>query len=47
MDCPENGIIFGTAMAEKRLENGNVRYSAAYPTGRERCVQGVRVCIWF
>ena len=33
MDCPENGIIFGTAMAEKRLENGKVRYSAAYPTG--------------
>ena len=37
MDCPENGIIFGTAMAEKRLENGKVRYSAAYPTGAERC----------
>ena len=35
MDCPENGIIFGTAMAEKRLENSKVRYSAAYPTGRE------------
>ena len=33
---PENGIIFGTAMAEKRLENGKVRYSAAYPTGAER-----------
>ena len=32
---PENGIICGTAMAEKRLENGKVRYSAAYPTGRE------------
>lgn len=29
MDCPENGIIFGTAMAEKRLENSKVRYSAA------------------
>ena len=36
MDCPENGIIFGTAMAEKRLENGKVRYSAAYPTRAER-----------
>ena len=36
MDCPENDIIFGTAMAEKRLENGKVRYSAAYPTGAER-----------
>ncbi len=23
-------------MAEKRLENSKVRYSAAYPTGRER-----------
>ena len=33
---PENGIIFGTAMAEKRLENGKMRYSAAYPTGAER-----------
>ena len=33
---PENGIICGTAMAEKRLEKGRVRYSAAYPTGRER-----------
>ena len=38
MDCPENDIIFGTAMAEKRLENGKVRYSAAYPTGAERFV---------
>ena len=36
MGCPGNGIIFGTAMAEKRLENGKVRYSAAYPTGAER-----------
>ena len=36
MDCPENGIICGTAMAEKRIENSNVRYSAAYPTGAER-----------
>ena len=40
MDCPENGIIFGTAMAEKRLENGKVRYSAAYPTGAERITYG-------
>ena len=32
----ENGIIFGTAMAEKRLENDKMRYSAAYPTGAER-----------
>ena len=32
---PRNGIIFGTAMAEKRIENGKVRYSVAYPTGRE------------
>ena len=39
LDCPENDIIFGTAMAEKRLENGKVRYSAAYPMGAERfCV---------
>ena len=35
-DCMGNGIIFGAAMAEKRLETGEVRYSAAYPTGRER-----------
>ena len=35
---PENGIIFGVAMAEKRLENGRLRYSAAYPTGAERLV---------
>ena len=35
--CPENGIIFGTAMAEKKLENSRMRYSAAYPTGEERC----------
>ena len=39
MDCPENGIIFGTVMAEKRLENAKVRYSAAYPTGLERCAK--------
>ena len=32
-----NGIIFGAAMAEKKIENGKVRYSAAYPTGREFC----------
>ena len=36
MDYPENGIIFGAAMAEKKLENDEVRYSAAYPTGAER-----------
>ena len=35
---PKNGIIHGTAMAETKQENGKVRYSAAYPTGRERCV---------
>ena len=34
MGCPENGIIFGTAMAEKRLEGSKVRYLAACPTGR-------------
>ena len=39
IDCPENGIIIDTAMAEKRLENGKVRYSAAYPTGAERIVK--------
>ena len=38
-DCMGDGIIFGTAMAEKRLETGEVRYSAAYPTGRERIVK--------
>ena len=36
MDCPENDIIYGTAMAEKRIENSKMRYPAAYPTGRER-----------
>ena len=36
MGCPKNGIIFGTAMVEKRLEDGKMRYSAAYPTGAER-----------
>ncbi len=36
LGCPENGIIFGTAMAEKRLENDKMRYSVAYPTGAER-----------
>ena len=40
MGCPENGIIFGTAMAEKRRENSKVRYSAAYPTGAARSVKG-------
>ena len=38
MDSPENGIIFGTTMAEKRLENSKVRCSAAYPTCAERGV---------
>ena len=33
----KNGIIFDIAMAEKKIENGEVRYSAAYPTGAERC----------
>ena len=36
MGRPKNGIIFGTAMAEKRLDDGKMRYSAAYPTGAER-----------
>ena len=36
MDCPGNGIILGTAMAEKRLENSKVRYSATYPMDAER-----------
>ena len=31
-----NGIIFGVAMAEKKSESGEMRYSAAYPTGAER-----------
>ena len=35
-DCMKNGIIFDAVMAEKKIENGDVRYSAAYPTGRER-----------
>ena len=39
MDCLKNGIIFGTAMAEKKLENSKVRYSAAYPMGAERVVK--------
>ena len=28
-------------------QNAKLRYSAAYPTGRERFYVGVRVCIWF
>ena len=36
MGRPKNGIIFGTAMAEKRLENDKMGYSAAYPRGAER-----------
>ena len=35
-DVTGNGIIFGAAMAEKRLENSKVRYSAAYPTRADR-----------
>ena len=27
-----NGIICGIAMSEKKIDNGAVRYSAAYPT---------------
>ena len=38
IDCPENGIIIDTAMAEKRLESNKVRYSVAYPTGAERVI---------
>ena len=38
MDGPKNGKILGIAMAEKRQENGTVRYSAACPTGAERFV---------
>ena len=46
-----NGIIFDAAMAEKKIENGKVRYSAAYSKRRELiekallchsyCVRGV------
>ena len=36
-DCMRNGIICGIAMSEKKIDNGAVRYSAAYPTGAERC----------
>ena len=34
----KNGIILGVAMAKKgkEIRNGEVRYSAAYPTGTER-----------
>ena len=32
----KNGIICGAAMAEKTLENNEMRYSAAYPTGAGR-----------
>ncbi|MBP5544799.1 MAG: hypothetical protein ILM98_12030 [Kiritimatiellae bacterium] len=39
MDCPENGLIFDTVMAEKKLESGDESFSAAYPVGAERfCV---------
>ena len=33
MVCSGKGIIFGTAMAEKRPENSKARYSAAYSHG--------------
>ena len=29
----KNGVIFGAAMAEMKLENGKMRCSAVYPTG--------------
>ena len=28
----KNGIICGIAMSEKKIDNGALRYSAAYPT---------------
>ena len=43
-DCVRNGIIFGAAMAEKKIENGKVRCSAAYPTGRERIFFVAKIC---
>ena len=39
----ENGIISVAAMAEKKLENDEVRYSAAYPTCAERCHEAYQV----
>ena len=35
----KNGIIHDIAMAEKKIDDIEVRYSAAYPTGRERIVK--------
>ena len=40
-DQSKNGIIFGTAVAEKTLENVEMRYSAAYPTGAEHCREAI------
>jgi len=37
----KNGIICNAAMAEKTLENSEMRYSAAYPTGAERCHEAI------
>lgn len=34
MDCLENGIILGTAMAEKRLEKQQVEVFGCIPHGR-------------
>ena len=31
-----NGIIFGVAMTEKKLESDEVRHSVVYPMGAER-----------
>ena len=36
MDCLGSGIIFNAAMAEKKSENGEMRYSAADPMCVER-----------
>ena len=38
MGSLKNGIIYESAMREKKEEMARVRYSAAYPTGAERCV---------
>ena len=39
-----NGIIFNAAMAEKRLEKDDVKYSAAYSTGRELMLEPLYGC---
>jgi len=31
MISPQDGIIFGVAMVEKKSENDEMRYSATYP----------------